>query len=254
MMNKGTNRMFWMLLLLFSSLSETLAGEAWGVIYREGRVSLTLPVSGVVSDVLVEKGQQVSQGQILLKLDSRYAEARLHAARARVSRYLPGRDEAKRELERALELYDRTVLSEVELQQAKIDYAEKNAALEEARAEEAEARLDLEYSVLKAPFDLVVLHTHVVSGQAVVNELQAVPLVDVARDKVVVLATLPPERHVDVKTGKQVSVTYAGKSVAGTIVATDFDMQSQKITMTVSISDQSDVKEYAGHPVKLTWP
>jgi multidrug efflux system membrane fusion protein len=190
----------------------------------------------------------------LLKLDTRYAEARLRAARARVARFQPGRDEAEREMERAQELYDRTVLSDVELQQAKIDYAQKNAALQEARAQETEARLDLEYSVLKAPFDLVVLNNHVVTGQAVVNDFTAVPLIEVARDSVAVHATLTPERHIDVKSGKQVTVTYAGKSVAGEIVATDFNMQDQQITLTIGIKDQSDVKDFAGHPVKITWP
>lgn len=255
MSNSSGNRVAWLLFFLFSAgLCEAYAGEAWGVIYREGRSSLSLPVSGVVAEVMVEKGQKVKQGEVLLRLDERYAKARLRAASARVSRQRPGRDEAKRELERAEELFDRTVLSEVELQQAKIDFAQKDAALEEARAEEMQARLDLEYSVLKAPFDLVVINSHVVPGQAVVNELSAVPLIEVARDNVVVLAALSPERHVDVKTGKQVSVTYAGKSVAGEIVATDYNLRDQQITMTIEIKDQSDVRDYAGHPVKVTWP
>jgi multidrug efflux system membrane fusion protein len=254
MMKLSGNRVVWILLLMLTGQFEAYAGEAWGVIYREGRTSLSLPVSGVVAEVLVEKGQQVKQGDTLLKLDSRYAKARLQAARARVARFLPGRNEAKREMERAMELYDRTVLSDVELEQTKIDYAQKNAELEEARAQETEARLDLEYSVLKAPFDLVVLDNHVVAGQAVVNDFHAVPLIEVARNSVAVHARLSPERHIDVQTGKQVSVTYAGKSVAGEIVATDFNMQDQQITLTIGIKDQAGVKDFAGHPVKITWP
>jgi hypothetical protein len=42
--------------------------------------------------------------------------------------------------------------------------------------------------------------------------------------------------------------------VAGEIVATDFDVKDQQITLTIDIKDQADVKEYAGHPVKVTWP
>ena len=249
-----SNQVILLMLLLACGLFEVHAGEAWGVIYRDGRTSLSLPVSGVVSEILVKRGDHVQEGAELLKLDGRYAQARLDAAIANVARNRPGRDEAQRELDRAMELYDRTVLSDVELQQAKIDFAMKDAALQEAKAKEAEARLNLEYSTLKAPFDLIVLNNHVVVGQAVVNELSAEPLVEVARDRVIVLASLAPERHVDVKTGKQVSVTYAGKSVAGEIVATDFDVQDQKITLIIDIKDQAEVKQYAGHPAKVTWP
>ena len=249
-----SNRLMLFVFLLSYGLMEAHAGEAWGVIYRDGRTSLSLPVSGVVSEIMVDRGDRVQKGTVLLKLDARYAEARLRAAAANVARIRPGRDEALRELERAEELYDRTVLSDVELQQAKIDFAQKDAELEEAKAKWAEAGLNLEYSTLKAPFDLIVLNNLVVAGQAVVNEFRAEPLIEVARDRVIVLASLAPERHVDVKTGKQVSVTYAGKSVAGEIVATDFDVKDQQITLTIDIKDQADVKEYAGHPVKVTWP
>ena len=253
MMDLLKTRQVLLLLLLATGMTELFAGEAIGVFYREGRTSLSLPVSGVVQQVLVKKGQTARQGETLLKLDTRRIEASLQAAKARVERFRPSRDEAKRELERAEELFDRTVLSEVELQQAKIDYAEKNAALHEARAELTQAKLDLEYSELKAPFDLVVLQPYVVNGQAVVNVMQAVPLIEVATDSLAVVAQVAPERHIDVQAGKKVSLTYGGKTSAGSIVATEFDAGTQKISLHVKVNNQAAVKGYAGHPVKITW-
>ena len=86
------------ILLLFSAA--THAGEAQGVLYWAGKTDLTLPVSGVVSKVMVKPGQVVKAGETMLQLDTRRIKARLRSARAVLAQRKPGRDEAQREFER----------------------------------------------------------------------------------------------------------------------------------------------------------
>jgi len=240
--------------LLALGATSSIAGEAPGVLYWDNRTNLSLPVSGVVEEVLVSNGQVIKQGDVLLKLDTRRVKAQLQAARARLSRFKPGRDEAKRELERAEELFDRTVLSEVELQQARIDFSEKDAALQEVRAQVIEASLDLEYSELKAPFDLVVLNVHAIKGQAVINRLQAMPLIEVAENRLAAVIFLPPSKLSAVKSGAQVTVTYADRKLSGLISSIDYDMEKQHSVVKVTLNDQDSVRGAVGHPVQVTWP
>ena len=232
----------------------SMAGEAPGVLHWAGRANLSLPVSGVIEEVLVSAGQTVKQGQLMLKLDTRRVKAQLRAAKARLARFKPGRDEAQRELERAEELFDRTVLSEVELQRVKIDFAEKDAALQEAQAAVIEAGLDLEYSELKAPFDLVVLQVYVVRGQAIVNSLQSTPLIKVAQNRLVVSVSMPATELSGVKAGQQVSVSYAGKKVAGKVTNVTYNPDKLRLVLNIDIADQQIIMGASGYPVQVTWP
>lgn len=130
-------------------------------------------VSGVVAEVLVSDGQRVNAGQLLLALDPRPFELKLAAARATVARLLPLRDERRRELERAEELYDRTVLSDVELQQARNAADAAEARYEEAVQLAALAELDLEYSRVRAPFAGTVRDLAVGPGSVVVSRCES---------------------------------------------------------------------------------
>jgi len=240
--------------LLILTAGNSFAGEAQGVLHWVNRTNLTLPVSGVVDEVLVSNGQVITQGKTLLKLDTRRVKAQLQAARARLSRFKPGRDEAKRELDRAEELFDRTVLSEVELQRAKIDFAEKDAELQEARSEVTEAMLNLEYSELKAPFDLVVLNVHAIKGQAVINRLQAIPLLEIAKNRLAVNVLIAASNLGAAKLGTQVTVSYAGQNLAGVISNVDYDIDKQRSVLNITLNKQNAVSGAVGHPVQVTWP
>lgn len=143
----------------------------------DGAVGLGVPVSGVIGELRVAPGAQVKRGQPLLSLDPRPFRLRLRAVEATVARLRPERDERARDLERAQELYDRTVLSDVELQRARNAAEMAAAAYEEAESARDLAALDLEYSVLRAPSDGSVVGVEAAVGQVVVNRCEAVPLV-----------------------------------------------------------------------------
>ncbi|MDJ0739155.1 MAG: efflux RND transporter periplasmic adaptor subunit [Gammaproteobacteria bacterium] len=144
------------------------------------RVELGTLVSGVVSEVHVTPGQAVAEGEPLVSLDRRGFATQVSRRQAEHEHARAMLDEAIREDERAIELYDRTVLSDFERNQALVALKAARAAEARARAALVAARLDLERSVIRAPFAGAVLAVAAAPGQSVVSELQSRPLVTLA--------------------------------------------------------------------------
>jgi multidrug efflux system membrane fusion protein len=140
------------------------------------RAELGTPVKGVIQQINAEPGQHVAEGEVLLKLDQRGFKSRVTALQASVAHYTAELAEAEREQERAVELYDRTVLSDHELQVAKNNQVAARARYQEALNELEQAKLDLEYSELRAPYDAVIVSRQAEISQTVIPDLQPVVL------------------------------------------------------------------------------
>ncbi|RLW68432.1 MAG: hypothetical protein B6D71_13845, partial [gamma proteobacterium symbiont of Stewartia floridana] len=137
-------RVLMLICLLYSGQSLALDLEAVTSWYQQ--VELSTTVDGMVSRVNAGEGEKVSRGTILIELDQRAYTSRLAAAESRLEAATQQNAEAKRELDRSLELYDRTLLSDHERKQAEIEAAESDAAYREADAQLAKVRLDIDYS------------------------------------------------------------------------------------------------------------
>ena len=107
--------------LLFSG--NLLAKEIPALLDWQQRMELGTLLDGMVSKVNVGIGQQVNRGSLLIELDQREIQARLAWAESRVAAAKLQQDEARRELDRSLELYDRTLLSNHERILAEIEAA-----------------------------------------------------------------------------------------------------------------------------------
>ncbi|MGC9008659.1 MAG: efflux RND transporter periplasmic adaptor subunit [Halothiobacillaceae bacterium] len=135
--------------LLAAALSQPLgAAEFQATLGWADRTALSLPVSGLVKEVHVRAGQMVPAGAPLVSLDPRPFDARLLQARAGVQALERKRAEAGREVERAKELYARTVLSNVELEKAHIDQQQIDGQYQQARAQLQVAEIERGYSPL----------------------------------------------------------------------------------------------------------
>ncbi|WP_455198488.1 efflux RND transporter periplasmic adaptor subunit [Kaarinaea lacus] len=152
------------------------ADEMDAVLQWQRSVPLSTPVSGLVVKVNGRVGERVNKGQVLIQLDDRARRARVDALTAALKRAENNRDESGRELERNQELYDRTLIADHDLEMAKIQADDGIAQYEIVKADLVQAKLDLEYSTVSAPFDGWIAQRHVEPGQTVVSELQAEPL------------------------------------------------------------------------------
>ena len=182
------------------------------------RVVLSTPVSGPVAEVNAQPGDRVEAGQVVLDLDPRPFRQKVKQAKARVDAIQPDRAEARRDVERAEELYDRTVLSDVELQQAKITFSRLDGQYRQAVTAHELAKLDLEYSRVEAPFDGMVLDVHTAPGATVVSRDRAPALVEIGSvASMTAVAALAPAEAAGVSRGQEATVIVDGREIAGEI-------------------------------------
>ena len=134
---------------------------------------ITSPVSGVIKKVYVQNGKKVNQGELLLEFDNTLINSNLAEAQAQLKLAKINLSEAKKELERANELYDRTVLSEHDLQLAKISYSKASAQYSSSENQLVHAQWDKGHSKLYSPFNGRVVKLLSYQGQYVNNKLSA---------------------------------------------------------------------------------
>lgn len=103
-----------------------------------------------------ERGEQVKTGQVLAVIDQVPYQAALRTARANVSAAQAKVETARIELNGKQSLFDEKVISDYELSVARNQLAVAQAELEQAKAQEANARNDLSYTEIKSPSNGVI--------------------------------------------------------------------------------------------------
>jgi multidrug efflux system membrane fusion protein len=214
-----------------------LAKDIPALLDWQQRVELGTLVDGMVSKVYVRAGQQVTRGSLLIELDQREIQARLAWAESQVAAAKLQQDEARRELDRALELYDRTLLSNHERIVAEIDAARADAYFRQLDAQLAQIRMEREYSRIKAPLDGIVVHVMAQPGQVLVNRLQSIPLVTLADPtQMKAVAQIDADTAAGLSIGDIVKVGVRGEWLDGAIIG---------VGMEPSGSDTSGMALYA---------
>lgn len=215
------------------------------------RVELGIPVSGVVGTINAETGTKVSKGALLVQLEQIPFTAAVRQARAAVTRAENERRVAQRDLAQAQELYDRGLLSNNELEDAKLGLGSASAALDAARAQRTTAQYTLDRSTIRAPFDGWILDRRVEVGQSIVSTDQApVALVIAAANEYVARAVVDADRVGELKLGTPARVTAGGKQFEGVVRAVGLEPVADadgKARYAVSVAfDSKGVRLVAG--------
>ena len=171
-------------------------------------VELSIAEAGLVEKIHFESGAAVSQGQLLLELDSSVEQANLQAALAR----LPA---AKSGYERALRLYQSNTASKQRLDDAESEYQALAAQIEGLRSTIARRRVT-------APFDGVMGIRDVDIGQYLQGGTVIGPLQDISAMRIRFF--VPQNRFADIAIGMPVQVrtdVYPGRVFEGRINAID---------------------------------
>jgi RND family efflux transporter MFP subunit len=155
-----------------------LLGLLWAGMASAQTLMLSVPGSGRVAEVAVNPGQEVRAGALLIQLDARAANALLAQRQAARDALREEQAEAQRELDRAEELFERTVLSVTDLQLARSAFAKVDAQYRAAEAAALRAEAELEDLRIHAPADGVVKSVLVAPGQVVVNRCQVTPMLE----------------------------------------------------------------------------
>jgi len=144
------------------------------------RVELGTPLSGVIKDVMVQPGEKVSKGAVLLQLDDQVLVSRVKSAQANLLNQEEHDKEMQRELQRTTELYNRTLISDHELQVARNNEIQAKAELEKIRTALVQAKHNLQYSQVRAPFNALILERNAEPGKVISAELKPEALLVVA--------------------------------------------------------------------------
>ena len=188
------------------------------------KTALATPVSGAIVAVHADVGAAVKKGSVLLALDPQPFAADVKRAQAQVTQARVGLSEAKRDREQADELFQRTVLSMVERENAHNRFARAEAALAQAQAELTQAQYRLRHSELRAPFDGWVAARNAEPGQIVAANLEPpVLFVLVGRGEYLARAQVPAAELGMFKVGQDATVQAGGKRYRATLKSIGFE-------------------------------
>ena len=148
-----------------SELQETLVLD--GVIEAVQQSTVSAQTSGTVQRLPFDVDDSVVAGDLIVQLDDSEQRARVNQAQG-------GRDEARAALEDARQQFDRIeavhergLVSRQEFDRAKNNLAGAKARLERAEAALAEAREQLSYTRIIAPYGGILTERHVEIGESV---------------------------------------------------------------------------------------
>jgi RND family efflux transporter MFP subunit len=173
-----------------TSASATAVTTAPGSVVATRQAQLATRIAGTIRSVAVDIGAEVTEGQVLVRLDTRDVEARIASAEAS-SRL------ARQWHQRITALAEDGAATAQELDDA-------NARLEMAEAALRDARAQLTYVVLRAPFSGVITARHTDPGNLAGPGMPVLEMI--ATDDLKIEADLPGELAGRVSVGDRIGV------------------------------------------------
>ena len=210
---------FWISLILGTLLSANANGlQLTGRLEWVDKIEMRVLEDGFIEKMNLKIGQFVKKGDVLLSMDQRKANAELLKAKAMIARSVVELDDANDELKRAEELYERGLIADEELKDAKIKVAAANASSESAKADLALAEVTLDRNVLRAPINGIIVTKNAHEGGVVYKTQQNEPLIAIAPSGIM-LARLLVRSNIlsQYKPGKKARVTVNGKNYYGRV-------------------------------------
>jgi HlyD family secretion protein len=264
--------------------------EATGTINAVITVQVGSQVSGTITKLNVDFNSRVHKGDVIALIDPalfkgallqaeadlQNADANLLAAKASLERAEAARVQSKADYDRAVNLARGGVMSQQQLDQAKMNYdsskaSEKAAAASitqaEAQASQKKAALavaqtNLDYTVIRSPINGTVVARNVDVGQTVAASLQAPTIFTIAQDlrKMWVYAKTDESDVGNIKVGKPVTFkvdAFPKETFHGTVSQVRMNattVQSVVTYDTIIEFDNPDLKLFPGMTAYATIP
>lgn len=211
-----------------------------------------------VLEILVEEGQQVTQGQELARMRDRIAKLEVRNAEVRVT-------EAENELTRATRDYERnkqlaeqsdgaSLLSDRDLETSEQAMLAAETALESAKVALDQAQLEVDRCTLTAPIDGTVTARDISVGDQAVMGQRAFEITDLQNPRVVFYR--PQSELAALRVGQRLSATteaYPDHPIDGTIerIAPVVDQESGTIKVTALLTPPEGAPLPTGLLVRL---
>lgn len=123
-----------------------------GTVVPLQEVELRPQVSGYITNIYVEDGQRVKQGQKLYEIDQSKYQAGLQQARANLQSAKANLARVQKDLERYERLAERDAIAKQQVDYARTEVQTAKAQVASAEAQVQSASTDVGYAVINAPF------------------------------------------------------------------------------------------------------
>jgi len=219
--------------------------SASGTIAAREEVLLGVELTGVrVNAVLVEVGQRVQAGQVLLRLDDRTLQVELMQVHAQAKQAQASLTVAQANAKRGAELRKRGLTSQSDTDQVTAALLNAQAGVELVNAALQASKLRLSFATLKAPSDGIISARSVQPGTVVAAGAELLRMIK--NGTLEWRAELSANDFLRVSVGDSVSVSTESAHVAGKIRAIDAGLQMQSRTGVVYADLPEDAKLRAG--------
>ena len=149
-----------------------VAVSSAGVVEPLATVEVKSKASGEVLELLVETGDMVEAGTLMVRIDPRTVRNRLDQAQAELKAALSRREIAETQKQRVESLKEKGTLTQSDLEQAVLDLANAEAQVVTARVSVENARIALDDTDIRAPVDGTIIFKPVEKGQVISSPTQ----------------------------------------------------------------------------------
>jgi RND family efflux transporter MFP subunit len=185
-------------------------------------VKVSALVAGRVNTVTVAEGDAVRQGQVIAQLDRQPLEDQRRQAAAAVEQARAQVENARLNLQRNQQLFDRGIAAGKEVEDGRAQLAQAEAALEQGTASLSTANRNIERSAVRSPISGHVVKRMVSVGEQV-DGTAVQPIVEIANlDRVELAANVPSEYLPRIKVSQAAAIgsdASGGETFRGTVIA-----------------------------------
>ncbi|MBS3804191.1 MAG: efflux RND transporter periplasmic adaptor subunit [Oleiphilaceae bacterium] len=234
------------------TLTETIRLD--GMIEAVQESTVSAQTSGTVLRLPYDVDDSVTAGDLIVKLEDSEQRARLDQAQGNLQEAKANYRNAQQQFDRIEEVYDEGYVSRQEFDQAQNNLAAAEARLERSQAALEEARKQLDYTTVVAPYSGILTERHVEVGESV-NPGQPL-LSGLSLEELRVVVELPQKYADAVRAERTTRVTLADGRVLKTGEMTFYpyaDAQTHTFRLRLAL-EEPEATLYPGMLVKVEAP
>lgn len=207
-----------------------------GAIVPEQKAQISSRLIGYIKGLEVQVGQKVTQGQLLFSIDSADIKSQIVQANAGYQQALAGLKDAKLDYDRFTQLYKEDSVSKQQFDKVRLQYSVAQQNVAAARSALNQAREQLNYANVKAPFDGVIVDKMAVAGDLASPGKPIVVIENAA--SLIVRTEVGGELFAVIKMGDEASVVVDGQPepLVGTVYTLVSSANPKTRTHTVKLS------------------